>query len=92
MDATFRWENCYGYDYLYAGPLFIHQLSHVWIDFRGVQDAFMRSKASDYSRTPAAPPSSVSVTPSKIRVDSRVTANTARASPQARVLGLPRSS
>ncbi|TIP93621.1 MAG: hypothetical protein E5X58_10405 [Mesorhizobium sp.] len=46
--ATFRWENCYGYDYLYAGPLFIHQLSHVWIDFRGVQDAFMRSKGSDY--------------------------------------------
>lgn len=46
--ATFRWENCYGYDYLYAGPLFIHQLSHVWIDFRGIQDAFMRSKESDY--------------------------------------------
>lgn len=46
--ATFRWEHCYGYDYLYAGPLFIHQLSHVWIDFRGVQDAFMRSKGSDY--------------------------------------------
>jgi len=46
--ATFQWENCYGYDYLYAGPLFIHQLSHVWIDFRGIQDAFMRSKGSDY--------------------------------------------
>ena len=45
--ATFRWEHCYGYDYLYAGPLFIHQLSHVWIDFRGLQDAFMRSKGSD---------------------------------------------
>lgn len=46
--ATFRWEHCYGYDYLYAGPLFIHQLSHVWIDLRGVQDTFMRSKGSDY--------------------------------------------
>ncbi len=46
--ATFRWEHCYGYDYLYAGPLFIHQLSHVWIDFRGLQDPFMRSKGSDY--------------------------------------------
>ncbi|MER8780219.1 hypothetical protein NKH60_02960 [Mesorhizobium sp. M1006] len=46
--STFRWEHSYGYDYLYAGPLFIHQLSHVWIDFRGMQDAFMRSKASDY--------------------------------------------
>lgn len=46
--ATFRWEHCYGYDYLYAGPLFIHQLSHVWIDFRDLQDPFMRSKGSDY--------------------------------------------
>ena len=46
--ATFRWEHCYGYDYLYAGPLFIHQLSHVWIDLRGLQDPFMRSKGSDY--------------------------------------------
>ncbi|MGI8470576.1 MAG: glucoamylase family protein, partial [Pyrinomonadaceae bacterium] len=28
--------------------LFIHQLSHVWIDFRGIQDDFMRSKGIDY--------------------------------------------
>jgi hypothetical protein len=46
--STYRWEQCYGYDYLYAGPLFIHQLSHVWIDFRGIQDAFMREKGIDY--------------------------------------------
>jgi hypothetical protein len=46
--STYRWENCYGYEYLYAGPLFIHQLSHVWIDFRGIQDAFMRDKGIDY--------------------------------------------
>lgn len=46
--ATFRWERCYGYEYLYAGPLFIHQLSHVWIDFRDIQDSFMRGKSSDY--------------------------------------------
>ena len=46
--STYRWENCYGYDYLYAGPLFTHQLSHVWIDFRGIQDAFMRDKGIDY--------------------------------------------
>ena len=31
-----------------AGPLFTHQLSHVWIDFRGIQDAFMRDKGIDY--------------------------------------------
>ena len=46
--STYRWEACYGYDYLYAGPLFTHQLSHVWIDFRGIQDAFMRDKGIDY--------------------------------------------
>ena len=46
--STYRWEQRYGYEYLYAGPLFTHQLSHVWIDFRGIQDAFMRSKGIDY--------------------------------------------
>ena len=46
--ATYRWESCYGFDYLYAGPLFIHQLSHIWIDFRGIQDSFMRSRGIDY--------------------------------------------
>ena len=46
--STYRWEHCYGFDYLYAGPLFTHQLSHIWIDFRGIQDAFMRAKGIDY--------------------------------------------
>ncbi len=46
--SSYRWESCYGYEFLYAGPLFTHQLSHVWIDFRSLQDQFMRNKASDY--------------------------------------------
>ncbi len=46
--STYKWEHAYGQDYLYAGPLFTHQLSHVWIDFRGIQDAFMREKGIDY--------------------------------------------
>jgi hypothetical protein len=46
--STYRWEHCYGYEYLFAGPLFTHQLSHIWIDFRGIQDAFMREKGIDY--------------------------------------------
>lgn len=29
-------------------PLFVHQYSHVWIDFSGIQDAFMREKGIDY--------------------------------------------
>src|SRR5665647_710607 len=49
--STYRWEHCYGYDYLYAGPLFTHQLSHIWVDFRGIQDAFMRAKGIDYFET-----------------------------------------
>jgi hypothetical protein len=46
--STYRWRKLYGYEFLYAGPLFIHQLSHMWIDFRGIQDDYMRRKASDY--------------------------------------------
>jgi hypothetical protein len=46
--ATYAWKKIYGYEYLYAGPLFTHQLSHLWIDFRGIQDAFMRKKHIDY--------------------------------------------
>ncbi len=46
--STYRWQHCYGYDYLYAGSLFTHQLSHLWIDFRGIQDLFMRDKGIDY--------------------------------------------
>jgi hypothetical protein len=45
---TYQWENLYGQDFLYAGPLFIHQLSHAWIDFRGLQDRFMLEKGCDY--------------------------------------------
>ena len=46
--STYQWERCYGQDYLFAGSLFTHQLSHAWIDFRGIQDAFMRGKGIDY--------------------------------------------
>jgi len=46
--ASYEWKDIYGYEYLHAGPLFIHQLSHVWVDFRGIQDAFMRDKQIDY--------------------------------------------
>ncbi len=46
--GAFQWENLYDIDILFAAPLFIHQLSHVWIDLRGIQDAFMREKRSDY--------------------------------------------
>jgi hypothetical protein len=47
-NSTYQWETIYGRDVLYAGPLFIHQFSHAWIDFRGIRDRFMREKRSDY--------------------------------------------
>jgi len=46
--STYQWENLYGYDFLYAGPLFIHQFPHAFVDFRGLRDVFMREKGSDY--------------------------------------------
>jgi hypothetical protein len=45
---TYKWKKLYGTEFLYAGPLFIHQFSHMWIDFRGIQDEYMRGKAIDY--------------------------------------------
>ena len=45
---TYQWENLVGHDVLYSGPLFTHLFSHAWIDFRGIRDAFMREKQSDY--------------------------------------------
>ena len=46
--STYAWVQSYGYEYLHAGPLFTHQLSHIWIDFRNIQDAYMRDKGIDY--------------------------------------------
>ncbi len=46
--STYEWRNVEGIDYLHAGSLFIHQMSHVWVDLRGIQDAFMRAHDCDY--------------------------------------------
>jgi hypothetical protein len=46
--STYRWRSLLGHEFLYAGPLFTHQLSHVWIDFRGIQDEYIRAKSIDY--------------------------------------------
>jgi hypothetical protein len=47
-EMTYQWENLLDRDVLYSGPLFTHLFSHAWLDFRGIRDAFMREKASDY--------------------------------------------
>lgn len=46
--STFKWKKLYGKELLHAGPLFIHQLFHCWIDFRGIQDALMKARGIDY--------------------------------------------
>ncbi|MDX6501493.1 MAG: hypothetical protein QOG23_4753 [Blastocatellia bacterium] len=45
---TFDWRKHYGVEYLHMGPLFIHQLSHCWLDLRGIVDGFMQDKGLDY--------------------------------------------
>jgi len=46
--ASYCWKTIYGIEYLYAGPLFTHQISHAWVDFRGIRDPFMREHQCDY--------------------------------------------
>ena len=45
---TYKWDRFAGQDYVQFGPLFGHQYSHVWIDFRNVQDEYMRGRGIDY--------------------------------------------
>ncbi len=55
-DAWTAWTSTYprswgtfeGEEYLGFGPQFGHQYSHVWIDFRGIRDAYMRAHGFDY--------------------------------------------
>jgi hypothetical protein len=46
--STFRWEILYDIPFLFAGPLFVHEFSHIWIDFRGIQDRYMSEHHSNY--------------------------------------------
>jgi hypothetical protein len=46
--STYQWKSIYGRELLYSGPLFTHQLSHLWVDFRDLKDPFMRERGSDY--------------------------------------------
>ncbi len=46
--STYQWKKLYGHEFVYGGPLFVHQLSHAWVDFRGIQDLYMRQRGIDY--------------------------------------------
>jgi hypothetical protein len=43
-----NWGTLYGQTHLSFGPLFGHQYSHVWVDFRGINDAYMQKRGFDY--------------------------------------------
>src|SRR6185295_793730 len=45
---NYQWRDFYGQQHVNFAPLFGHQYSHVWVDFRGIRDAYMRGKGIDY--------------------------------------------
>lgn len=45
---SYYWDEYMGQEHVNFGPLFGHQYSHVWIDFKGIQDDYMRKKGLDY--------------------------------------------
>ncbi|WP_301928944.1 glucoamylase family protein [Ferruginibacter sp.] len=46
--ATFEWKKLYDIDCIYAGPLFIHQMSQIWLHFNGIYDDFNNKVGIDY--------------------------------------------
>jgi len=46
--STYQVAEFHGQRYLAFAPLFGHQYSHLWIDFRGIRDAAMRRLGFDY--------------------------------------------
>jgi hypothetical protein len=43
-----NWRTEFGQEYLSFAPLFGHQYTHVWMDFRKIQDDYMRKRGLDY--------------------------------------------
>jgi hypothetical protein len=46
--SSFEWKKVYDIGYIYAGPLFIHQMSQLWLDFRGIYDSSNTKHGIDY--------------------------------------------
>jgi hypothetical protein len=46
--SGYKWGTFQGQQHLGFAPLFGHQYSHVWIDFRGIRDSTMRAHDLDY--------------------------------------------
>ena len=46
--STYDWKEFMGYEHVNFGPLFGHQYSQLFVDFKGIQDAYMKEKGIDY--------------------------------------------
>lgn len=46
--SGYSWQTQYGHSYVVFPPLFGHQYSHCWVDFRNIQDAYMRFRGITY--------------------------------------------
>ncbi len=46
--STYVWAKYYDREFVSFGPLFGHQYSACWIDYRGIRDRYMREKGIDY--------------------------------------------
>lgn len=46
--SRYKWATYYGQSYLTFAPLFGHQYSHCWIDYRHIADPFMRAHNINY--------------------------------------------
>lgn len=46
--STYQFSTYFGEEHVNFGPLFGHQYSHMYIDFRGIYDPFMKAKGFDY--------------------------------------------
>lgn len=46
---NYVWDTYEGQEHINFGPLFGHQYSHIWIDFKGIKDPYMQKKGLDYA-------------------------------------------
>ncbi len=46
--STYKWDRFQGQEFVQFAPLFGHQYSHLWVDFRDIQDEYTRTRGIDY--------------------------------------------
>ena len=46
--GTLEWKKLFDIECFYAGPLFIHQMSQIWLDMKGIMDDANKKSGIDY--------------------------------------------